>query len=128
MSRLLTPVGCRCAFNGVPAKEACGELEQSCRRCCLDITSTPAILVTPAAGQSWRITEKAPPPPQPSKRASLFKGTLEQARLAGLTDEEIANIAAALTPVLAKEERSGDTGRSVKRGVLPEACRSQTTK
>ena len=73
------------------------------------------------------ITEKAPPP-QPSKRAFFFKGTLEQARLAGLTDEEIASIAAALTPVLEKEERSGDTGRSVKRGVLPEACSSQTTK
>ena len=66
----------------------------------------PAIPVTPAAGKSWRITEKAPPP-QPSKRASFFKGTLEQARLAGLTDEEIASIAAALTHVLEKEERSG---------------------
>ena len=33
----------------------------------------------PAAGKSWRITEKAPPP-QPSKRASFLKGTLEQAR------------------------------------------------
>ena len=62
------------------------------------------------------------------KRASFFKGTLEQARLAGLTDEEIASIAAAFTPVLEKEERSGGTGRSVKRGVLPEACSSQTTK
>ena len=76
---------------------------------------------------SWRITEKAPLP-QPSKRVSFFKGTREQARLAGLTDEEIASIAAALKPVLEKEERSGDTGRSVKRGVLPEACSSQTTK
>ena len=47
------------------------------------LTSMPAI---PA--------EKAPPP-QPSKRASFFKGTLEQARLAGLTDEEIASIAVA---------------------------------
>ena len=91
------------------------------------LTSMPAIPVIPAAGKSWRITEKAPPP-QPSKCASFFKGTLEQARLAGLTDEEIASIAAALKPVLEKEERSGDTGRSVKRGVLPEACSSQTTK
>ena len=47
----------------------------------------PAIRVTPAVGKSWRITEKAPPPPQPSKRASFFKGTLEQARLAGLTSQ-----------------------------------------
>ena len=91
------------------------------------LTSMPATPVTPAVGKSWRITEKAPPP-QPSKRASFFKGTLEQARLAGLTDEEIASIAAALKPVLEKEERSGDTGRSVKRGMLPEACSSQTTK
>ena len=90
------------------------------------LTSMSAIHVTPV-GKSWRVTEKAPPP-QPSKRASFFKGTLEQARLAGLTDEEIASIAAALTPVLEKEERSGDTGRPVKRGVLPEVCRSQTTK
>ena len=59
------------------------------------VTSMPAIPVTPAANMCWRITEKAPPP-QPSKRASFFKGTLEQARLAGLTDEEIASIAAAL--------------------------------
>ena len=87
------------------------------------LTSMPKILVT----QSWRITEKAPPL-QPSTRASFFKVTLEQARLAGLTDEKIASIAAALTLVLEKEERSGDTGRSVKRGVLPEACSSQTTK
>ena len=91
------------------------------------LTSMPATPATPAAGKSWRITEKAPPP-QPSKRASFFKGTLEQARLAGLTDDEIASIAAALKPVLEKEERSGDTGRSVKRGALPEACSSQTTK
>ena len=48
--------------------------------------------------------------------------------MAGLSDEEIASIAAALKPVLEKEERSGDTGRSVKRGVLPEACSSETTK
>ena len=68
------------------------------------LTSMPAILVTPAAGKSWRITEKAPPP-QPSKRASFSKGTLEQARLAGLTDEEIASIAAALTPVLEKGKK-----------------------
>ena len=87
----------------------------------------PAIPVTPAVGKSWRITEKAPPP-QPSKRASFFKGTLVQARLAGLTDEEIASIAVALKPVLEREEKSGDSGRSVKRGVLPEACSSQTTK
>ena len=33
------------------------------------LTSMPAILVTPAVGKSWRITEKAPPPQQ-SKRAS----------------------------------------------------------
>ena len=59
------------------------------------LTSMPAIPVTPAVGKSWRIAEKAPPP-QPSKRASFFKGTLEQARLAGLTDEEIASIAVAL--------------------------------
>ena len=91
------------------------------------LTSMPAIPVTPAVGKSWRITEKAPPP-QPSKRASFSKGTLEQARLAGLTDEEIASIAAALKLVLEKEEKSGDTGRSVKRGVLPEACSSHTTK
>ena len=57
----------------------------------------------------------------PSKRASFFKGTLEQARSAGLTDEEIVSIAVALKPVLEKEE-------SVKRGVLSEACSSQTTK
>ena len=85
----------------------------------------PAILVTPAVGKSWRITDKAPPP-QPTKRASFFKGTLEQARLAGLTDEEIASIAVALKPVL--EKKSGDSGRSVKRGVLPETCSSQTIK
>ena len=91
------------------------------------LTSLPAIPVTPAVGKSWRITEMAPPP-QPSKRASFFKGTLEQARLAGLTDEEIASIAVALKPVLEKEEKSGDSGRSVKRGVLPETCRAQTIK
>ena len=89
------------------------------------LTSMPAVPVTPAAGESWRITEKAPLP-QPSKRASFFKGTLELARLAGLTDEEIASIEVALKPVL--EEKSGDTGRFVKRRVLPEACSSQTTK
>ena len=89
------------------------------------LTSMPAIPVTPAVGKSWRITEKAPPP-QPSKRASFFKGTLEQARLTGLTDEEIVSIAVALKPVL--EEKFGDSGRSVKRGVLPETCSSQTTK
>ena len=89
------------------------------------LTSMSAIPVTPAVGKSWRITEKALPP-QPSKRASFFKGTLEQAPLAGLTDEEIASIAVALKPVLEKEEKSGDSGRSVKRGVLPEACGSQT--
>ena len=60
------------------------------------LTSMAAALAAPAAGKSWRITEKAPPP-QPSKRASFFTGTLEHARLAGLTDEEIASIAAALT-------------------------------
>ena len=70
-------------------------------------TSMPAIPVTPAVGKSWRITEKALPP-QPSKRASFFKGTLEQARLAGLTDEEIASIAAALKPVL-KRKKSPET-------------------
>ena len=70
------------------------------------LTSMPAIPVTPAVGKSWRITEKAPPP-HPSKRASFFKGTLEQARLAGLTDEEIASIAVALKPVL--EEKSVDS-------------------
>ena len=91
------------------------------------LTSMPAIPVTPAVGKSWRITEKAPPL-QPSKRASFFKGTLEQARLAGLTDEEIASIAVVLKPVLEKEEKSGDSGRSVKRGVLPETCSSQTIK
>ena len=69
----------------------------------------PAILVTPAVGKSWRITEKAPPP-QPSKRASFFKGTLEQARLAGLTDEEIASIVAAL-----KLETCVGKGRKVRR-------------
>ena len=46
------------------------------------LTSMPAIPVTPAAGKSWRITEKVPPP-QPSKRASFFKGTLEQVRIGG---------------------------------------------
>ena len=106
----------------------------SCRECCFDITASEAecdthvyhaILVTPAVGKSWKITEKAPPP-QPSKRASFFKGTLEQARLARLTDEEIASIAVALKPVL--EEKSGDSGRSVKRGVLPATCSSQTIK
>ena len=89
------------------------------------LTSMPAIRVTHAVGKSWRITEKAHPP-QPSKRASFFKGTLEQARLAGLTDEEIASIAVALKPVLG--EKSGDSGRFVKRGVLPETCSSQTIK
>ena len=90
------------------------------------LTSMPAFSVTPAVGKSWRITEKAPPP-QPSKRASFFKGTLEQARLAGLTDEEVASIAVALKPVL--EEKSGYSGRSVKRGVLlPETCSLQTIK
>ena len=106
MSRLFTLVGCRCAFDGIRAKEAGGELEQSCRRCCLDITASKAkcdIPVTPAAGKSWRITEKAPPP-QPSERASFFKGTLEQARLAGLTDEEIVSIAAALKPELKRKK------------------------
>ena len=88
------------------------------------LTSMPAIPVTPAV-KSWRITEKASPP-QPSKRASFFKGTLEQARLASLTDEETASIAVALKPVL--EEKSGDSGRSVKRGVLPETCSPQTIK
>ena len=48
--------------------------------------------------------------------------------MAGLTDEEIASIAVALKPVLEKEEMSGDSGRSVKRGVLPETCSSQTIK
>ena len=81
--------------------------------------------MTPAIGKSWRITEKAPPP-QPSKRASFFKGTLEQARLAGLTDEEIASLAVALKPVL--EEKSGVSGRAVKRSALPETCSSQTIK
>ena len=81
----------------------------------MTLTSMPAIPVTPAVGKFWRITEKAPPP-QPSKRASFFKGTLEQARLAGLADEEIASIAVAPKPVLEKEEKSGDSGRSVKRG------------
>ena len=79
------------------------------------LTSMPAIPATPAVGKSWRITEKAPPP-QPSKRASFFKGTLEHAPLEGLTHEEIASIAVALKPVLEKEEKSGDSGRSVKRG------------
>ena len=89
-----------------------------------DVTLTPmtAAPVAPAAGKSWRITEKAPPP-RPSKRVSL-----EQARLAGLTDDEIASIAAALTPVLEKKERSGDIGRSTKRGALPEARSSRTMK
>ena len=40
-----------------------------------------------------------------SKRASFFKGTLEQARLAGLTDEEIGSIAVALKPVLEEKDR-----------------------
>ena len=42
MCRLFTPVGCRCAFDGIRAREACGELEQSCRECCLDITASKA--------------------------------------------------------------------------------------
>ena len=46
--------------------------------------------------------------------------------MAGLTDEEVASIADALKPVL--EEKSGDSGRSVKRGVLPETCSLQTIK
>ena len=87
------------------------------------LTSIPAVTVFPVV--SKRITEKAPPP-QPSKRASFFNGTLEQARLAGLTDEEIASIAAALKPVL--EEKSGDSGRSAKHGVLTETRSSQTNK
>ena len=87
------------------------------------LTSIPAVPAFPVV--SKRITEKAPPP-QPSKRASFFNGTLEQARLAGLTDEEIASIAAALKPVL--EEKSGDSGRSAKRGVLTETRSSQTNK
>ena len=93
------------------------------------VTPTPmaAAPVILAAGKSWRITEKAPPR-QPSKLASCFKETLEQARLAGLTDDEIASVAASLTPVLEKEERSGDTGRSTKRGELPEARSSRTIK
>ena len=64
------------------------------------VTLTPmaAAPVALAAGKSWRITEKALPP-QPSKRASFLKGTLEQARLAGLTDDEIASIAAAFACV-----------------------------
>ena len=84
------------------------------------IPTVPAFLVV-----GKRITEKAPLP-QPSKRASFFNGTLEQVRLAGLTDEEIASIAAALKPVL--EEKSGDSGRSAKRGVLTETRSSQTNK
>ena len=88
------------------------------------LTSMPAIPVTPVVGKSWRITEKAPLP-QLSKRA-FFKGTLEQARLAGLIDEEITSIAVARKPVL--EAKSGDGGRSVKRGVLPETCSSHTIK
>ena len=44
------------------------------------LTSMAAGPAAPAAGKSWRIPEKAPPP-QPSKRASFSKGTLEQSRL-----------------------------------------------
>ena len=40
------------------------------------LTSMPAIPVTPAAGKSWRITEKAPPP-QPSKRAGRAGTVIE---------------------------------------------------
>ena len=69
----------------------------------LTLTSMPAIPVTQAFGKSWRITEKAPFP-QPSNRASFLEGTLEQARLTGFTDEEIASIAAVLKPVLEKEK------------------------
>ena len=61
------------------------------------LTSVLAIPVTLAVGKSWRITETAPPP---------FKGTPEQARLAGLTDEDIAGIAVALKPVLEKKKSS----------------------
>ena len=49
------------------------------------LTSMAAAPVAPAIGKSWRITEKAPPP-HPSQRASFLKGTLEQARLASLTE------------------------------------------
>ena len=61
------------------------------------LTSMPAIPVTPAAGKSWRITEKGTFLSQVS--ASFVKGTLELARLVGLTDEEIASIAVALKRV-----------------------------
>ena len=56
-----------------------------------------------AIGKSWRITEKAPFP-QPSNRASFLERILEQVRLTGFTDEEIASIAVVLKPVLEKEE------------------------
>ena len=46
--------------------------------------------------------------------------------MAGFTDEEITSIEVALKPVL--EGKSEDSGRSVKRGVLPGACGSQTIK
>ena len=41
-------------------------------------------------------------------------------------DESVPN--PPLTPVLEKEEWSGDTGRSTKRGALPEARSSRTIK
>ena len=46
------------------------------------LTSMPAIPATPAVGKSWRITEKAPPP-QPSKRASFFKGNTGTGAIGG---------------------------------------------
>ena len=74
------------------------------------LTSMPAIPVAPAIGKSWRITEKGTSSSAKHSVLSFFKGTLEQARLAGLTDEEIASIAVALKHVL--EEKCGDSGRS----------------
>ena len=130
MSRLFSPVSFRCALMESVRERLVASWNKAVASALstsqhskqsVTLTSMPAIPV----GKSWRITEKAPPP-QPSKRASFFKGTLEQARLAGLTDEEIASIAVALKPVL--EEKSGDSGRSVKRGMLPETCSSQTIK
>ena len=62
MSRLFSPVGCRCAFDGIRAREACGELEQAVASAVstsqhpkqsVTLTSMPAIPVTPAIGKSW---------------------------------------------------------------------------
>ena len=86
-------------------------------------TSMLPIPLTLAVGKSRRISEQAPPP-QPSERASS-KRTLEQARLAGLTDEEVANIAVALKPVFEEVWRLWPIRET---WGLPETSSSQTIK